>query len=68
MVTPIAASHLQRAFEGSDSAYLLVYRQLEVPVDISAFLAQSRETLLQANKKVPPLFVLIIVLQTQSFL
>lgn len=51
-VTPIAASHLERAFEGSDSAYLLVYRQLPVPDDKAAFLAQSREKLLHADKMV----------------
>ena len=41
-VTPIAAAHLERAFEGFDSAYLLVYRQLTVPANVSAFLAESR--------------------------
>lgn len=50
-VVPISAAHLQRAFEGGDSAYLLVYRTVAVPADAQKFLNVSRGRLRSETQK-----------------
>lgn len=67
-VEPISLGHLQRAFEGGDSAYLLVYRAISAPVDAHQYLAASRTLLRQGTaNKVMFIYALTFVLFLKPF-
>jgi hypothetical protein len=51
-ITPIEFGHLAQAFEGPDSAYLLVYRRLEVSNDAAGFLRHSRARLVPREQMI----------------
>lgn len=63
-VTPIELRHLAQAFEGPDSAYLLVYRKLEPVANTAAFLEQSYSRLVVKNKSVSAMICSFIILIT----
>ena len=65
-VTPIELRHLAQAFEGPDSAYLLVYRKLEPVAKTAAFLEQSYNRLVAKNKSVSAMICSFIIIMITS--
>jgi hypothetical protein len=57
-VTPIELRHLSKAFEGANSAYILVYRRLAAPRDAGTVLAEGRKRLQDTQVRFSPHYVL----------